>query len=42
MVNLLFDVWILFVFVKNMVFYDEMSIKGDEFCGFEFNSLENM
>ena len=42
MVNLLFDVWILFVFVRNMVFYDEMSIKGDEFRGFEFNSLENM
>ena len=23
-------------------FYDEMSIKSDEFCGFEFNSLENL
>ena len=23
-------------------FYDEMSIKGDEFCGFKFNSLENL
>ena len=23
-------------------FYDEMSIKGDEFYGFNFNSLENL
>ena len=23
-------------------FYDEMSIKGDEFYGFKFNSLENL